>query len=148
MVAGWWKLKFNWLQGNHKRSKRCPETLGHDGARTTILCLLFASLHLSSPSIQTGCLHMTKIVVADSSRGPYLTILPPKIAWIPFFSSSLKHPREESWLVQIESCTTLRLSTGVKGLRGYGFWPQLQIKDLREEEEQCPKWGGLYCRER
>lgn len=34
------------------------------------LCLSFASLHLSSPSMQTGCLQTTETVVADSSRGP------------------------------------------------------------------------------
>lgn len=84
------------------------------------LCLFFASFHLSSPSMQTGCLQTTETVVADSSRGPYLTILPPKIAWSPFFSSSLKHPKEEFWLAQFESGTTLREINW--GQRAKGLW--------------------------
>ena len=70
MVAKWWKLNFNWQRGNYKRLEGCLETWGHNAARTTTLSLIFASLHLSVPPMQTGCLCRAENAAADSSPRP------------------------------------------------------------------------------
>lgn len=47
-VCKWWKLRFNWQQGNHERLEGCLETQGEDAAKTTTLSLVFVSLHVGA----------------------------------------------------------------------------------------------------
>ena len=104
---------------------------------------VFASLHLSSPPMQTSYLHW-----ADSSPGPYLQLYHQRGPEILSLALVWNIPGKSPDWPSLNQVPLLEKSTGVKGLEYYGFWPRLQIQDLREEKEQCPKWDGLYPRRR